>query len=144
MALKNIELFDLLIPYLANDLYERFPLCKDIILKNILENREIKEVDITYEQKELILSEALFWLEENNFLKFEAPSQRAGADIAYPSFTCVRLTATGINILKTTPDAIRETRTIGEMLHDTVKRQIVEKTPEIGFSIMKKIGESLL
>ena len=141
MALKNIELFDLLIPYLASELYEAFPLCKNINLANILENEELKNVDLPEKEKVLILSEAIFWLEENSFLLFSAPSKRPNTGVAYPAFKCVRLTAKGINILKSTPSSMINDKSIGQKINESVQKQIINKVPELAFNLLQKIGE---
>lgn len=144
MAMKNIELFDLMVPYLASVLYEAFPLCIDLNLYKLLENDEIKRAGVDDDKKLLILSEAMFWLEENRFLRFSAPTKRSDTDVAYPAFSCVRLTAKGVGILKETPSSIMSEPTIGDKISESVKKKIVEKVPELSITLIRKIGESLI
>jgi len=128
--MKNIELFDIAVVHFANVLYENFPICIDINIYEEVQKEpfaSLKEEDLT---KRLVISETLFWLEENDFLKFEKPTQREPFTMPhdpYPFFQCVRLTAKGLTILKSPPKTIEEKQSLGDKMQEQMQTALTQK-----------------
>ncbi len=120
MAMKNIETFDKMVGYVFSELYESFPICLEIKA-----NPFLKKIEMHSEKNELILSETLFWLRESGFITFKSPIEKSISKmdgvIPHPLFSCVVLTAKGLEILKKIPKSVDEEKGIGEEIIDAVK-----------------------
>ena len=119
MALKNIETFDKFVGYILADLYQSFPVCKEVQVSYFA-----KKCDMGGE--DLILSETLFWLQDTGFLTFTGPKEkhirRMEEVTTFPIFSCIVLTAKGLETLKKTPKSIDKKKGIGENIIDAVQR----------------------
>ena len=133
--MKNIELFDIYVGYIFNALYEDFPVCKDFDTPKCVKEINGATADIDTKRKEFVFSETLFWLKENGIVEIEKPQNRLIAMNVglepYPYFTCVRLTAKGLAILKKTPESISDKKTIGEELTEAVKNGFKERITDM-------------
>lgn len=140
MAMKNIDTFDILTGYILGELYESFPICKEINLELFLINNE--SIDNT-EKNQLILSETLFWLRDNDFLTFpipeEKPLRRHTGAMAYPQFSCIVLTAKGLAVLKKVPKSVDrkdKDKGLGEHIIDVVKMGTKEQLSNLVGSVL--------
>ena len=120
MAMKNIETFDKCVGYVLGELYENFPICITINLKLFLEKNKHDVND----KEELILSETIFWLRDSDFLTFSNPLEKDVTHFqevrASPQFTCVVLTAKGLDVLKKVPTSLKENKGMGEFILEAV------------------------
>ena len=133
--MKNIELFDIYVGYIFNALYEDFPVCKDFDTPKCVKEINGQTADIETRRKEFVFSETLFWLQENGIVEIEKPDRRLitiGSGLEpYPYFTCVRLTAKGLAILKKTPQSISTDKTLGEEITEAVKNGFKERITDL-------------
>lgn len=120
MIMKNIETFDMMVGYVFSELYESFPVCLEIKV-----NPFLKKIEMHSEKNELILSETLFWLRDSGFINFSNPIEKniskMNGTIPYPIFSCVVLSAKGLEILKKVPKSVNGEGGIGEEIVDAVK-----------------------
>jgi hypothetical protein len=141
MAMKNIESFDKCVGYVFGELYENFPICVSINLKQFLQKNKHDVND----KEELILSETLFWLRDNNFLVFTHPKEKDVSHFqevrAFPQFSCVVLSAKGLDVLKKVPKSIREGKGIGEHIMEAVSTGAKEQLSTlVGVALSSAIG----
>ena len=133
--MKNIELFDIYVGYIFDKLYDDFPICKDFDTRKCVQEINGATADIDAKRKEFVFSETLFWLRENGLITFEKPEERiitiGGGLEPYPYFTCARLTAKGLAILKKVPESISDKKTIGEELAEAVKNGFKERITDL-------------
>ncbi|WP_281952008.1 hypothetical protein [Nitrosophilus kaiyonis] len=133
--MKNIELFDIYVGYIFNKLYDDFPVCKDFDTTKCVKEINGATANIDTKRKEYVFSETLFWLKENGIIEIEKPHQRTitiGTGLEpFPYFTCVRLTAKGLAILKKVPDSISDKKTIGEEITEAVKNGFKERVTDM-------------
>lgn len=138
MALKNIDIFDIFTGYVLGELYESFPICIEINLQDFIKKTD--GIDNT-EKNQLILSETLFWLQDNNFLDFpipnEKPLKRFDGALAYPQFSCVVLTAKGLEVLKKVPKSLNDKeKGMGEHLMEAAKTGTKHAISELVGSVL--------
>ena len=130
--MKNIELFDLAVVYFADMLYKNFPICVNIDIFEEVKKEPFSSIRMEEFQKALILSETLFWLEENGFLRFENSTNRLSLSNSEPIpsqfFDCARLSAKGLSILKSPPKTIDKKESLGEKISHDLQTIIAQKT----------------
>jgi hypothetical protein len=122
---ENIKLFDGYSAYIFNQLYQNFPKCINFEpikeIQNTHDNTEFSE-----EEKGVIFSETILWLEENELLKIKTKiphSQRPVEPILFHQFLCVRLTIKGLNLLTSPkPKSIDKKQKLGEEIIQKVKQ----------------------
>lgn len=145
--MNNVPLFDISVLHIANRLYASFPVC--IHLKTYDEIVNIPwQTNTPEELKALVFSETVFWLEENKFLSFSGHEGRLkiADDTAEPSssFACVRLTAKGVNILKSPPASLKTRESFGDKLakglKDAVTKEATSKIAELGTEFVASLG----
>lgn len=143
MAMKNIESFDKCVGYVLGELYENFPICVRINLKEFLQKNKHDVND----KEELILSETLFWLRDNNFLIFTHPEEKDVSHFqevrAFPQFTCVVLTAKGLDVLKKAPKSIKENKGIGEHIMEAVNTGAKEQLSNLVGTVLSTAIKAL-
>ena len=146
--MNNIRHFDTAVIYMADKLYAAFPVCLNIKTYN-----EIDKIhwdgDIDRELKALMLSETIFWLEENGFLNFSKNDGRLKIKDDTPepstSFTCVRLSVSGLNLLKSPPPSLETKESFGEKisrgLKEAVSKQASNMMAELGTEFVASLGK---
>ena len=144
MALRNIDTFDVMTGYILGDLYENFPICIKINLEIFLnENDKCENTD----KNKLILSETLFWLRDNNFLTFITPEEKEVSFFdgvkPFPEFSCVVLTAKGLDVLKKVPSQIKERKGVGEFLMEATKKGTMENISELVSTVLSTAIKAL-
>ena len=148
--MSNIALFDTAVLYVADKLYEAFPVC--ITMHTYDEIHKIPwETGVDEERKALIFSETLFWLEENGFLNFSGYEGRLKIkdESAEPSvaFSCVRLSVAGLNLLKAPPPSIDGRESFGEKISKGLKEAVSKKASsmvaELGTEFMVSLGKQI-
>lgn len=148
--MSNIALFDTAVIYVADKLYEAFPVC--INMKTYDEIRKIPwGSHVDEEQKALIFSETLFWLEENGFLNFSGHKGRLQIKDSSPeasvAFSCVRLSVAGLNLLKAPPPSLESKESFGEKiskgLKEAVSKQASSMMAELGTEFMVSLGKQM-
>ena len=131
-AKSNIALFNSFVGVILEKLYTSFPVCNDISTAEIVNS---SKQDATKEKNILVCSETLFWLRDSGFITFVAPEEKAlfigGGIEAYNDFTCVVLTAKGLEILKQSPSSIKANTTLGEKLSEAVEKGFASKVSEL-------------
>lgn len=127
--LKNIEVFDILVGCVFSELYENFPVCKEIKTEPFLKKIEMYSIENV-----LILSETLFWLRDSGFITFKSPNEKniskMEGTIAFPTFSCVVLSAKGLEILKKVPKSIDE-KGLGDEMIEAVKLGAKDRISEL-------------
>ncbi|WOE69111.1 hypothetical protein RZR97_08315 [Hydrogenimonas thermophila] len=130
--MKNIELFDIAVLHFADKLYKNFPVCVNVDMYEEIKKEPFASVRMDEFKKALILSETVFWLEENGFLKFEHNTNRLNPSNLEPIpsqfFDCMRLTAKGLSILKAPPKAIEKKESMGEKIANDLQVAVTQKT----------------
>lgn len=116
----NIKTFDKFVGYISAELYTAFPVCIKI---NVCEF--LKKIKCEGEEEELIFSETMFWLRGAGFLSFVSPDEKEifpmEGVVASLQFSCVVLSAKGLEILKKTPKSVESKESIGEMVKNAIK-----------------------
>ena len=134
---ENIKIFDRAVLFYADKLYKEFPVCINLNLYEDKEEETFLDIRVNKTKLLFILSETLFWLQENNFLTFEKPDKRSLVNNIEPqcNFLCVRLTAKGVTILKTPPSSLTK-ESLGEVIGEKLQTAIKEK-------LYSKIGDTV-
>lgn len=144
MALKNIEFFDVCVVHIANRLYEAFPRCIDVEVYDELQEEHFVHIDHK-DERALIFTHTMWWLQENGFLLFSEPSSRPNlSDQPESLFTCVRLTAHGLLILKSPPQSIQKHENIGEGLKTALRSIGPEKIAGASVDLIVGLGTSFV
>ena len=130
----NIELFDTYTAEIFTILYENFPVSKDIKTHEIV--KSVKTDPETSDRNLQICSSTMHWLRDSGMVSVYAPSKKTfstsddvGIDYL---FTCVVLTAKGLEILKQTPKSVqRGGASLGEEISSAVKKGMREEASEL-------------
>ena len=139
----NIKRFDATVLYYADMLYKSFPKCIDINIYDEMKKEEFKNLYKETEDIQILISETLLWLEENDFLKFETPTKRAYRSEDNVFFGCVRLTAKGLVILKSPPTSIDTKESLGAEVSKALKEKGIIKIAELGTDLAIKLAINL-
>ena len=141
---ENIRNFDAVVLYYADLLYRSFPKCIEINIYEELQKDDFKHMHDNDIDTQVLLAETLLWLEENNFLKFETPKERAHRITDNVFFGCVRLTAKGLVILKSPPASIDTKESLGVQMAKALKEQGVTKIAQVGTDLAIKLATNLV
>jgi hypothetical protein len=118
MALSNIELFDEFAGKIFGQLYESFPVPKELISEEFVPNTYGKDGDAgvtLFFRKQKVFFSTIAWLQSAGYTS--SPDERSG-------FTKdVVLTAKGLEVLKAIPDSLKSGPTIGEQLAEATKEE---------------------
>ena len=144
MSEDNIKNFDAIVLYYADLLYKSFPKCIEINIYEEMQKDEFKHMYKNEEDLQVMLAETLLWLEENNFLNFETPKERAYRVTDNVFFGCVRLTAKGLVILKSPPTSIDTKESLGNQMAKALKEQGVTKIAQVGTDLAIKLATNLV
>ena len=133
--MSNIVLFDAYAAEVFSQLYKNFPVCKDIYVEDIIKNAEHDRKESVERQRE-ICSETMHWLREAEFISVKTPTFKdfylnRDEHKIETVFTCVILTAKGLQILKQVPRSIKEGVTLGEEISDALKQGFKSRASEL-------------
>lgn len=132
--MDNIKLFDLYSSFIFSEIYKSFPKCvifediNKIVLTLEKDNKEIEKITdkLELEEKNIIFSETLLWLTNNNFIDFTTAypdTKRPAQPLPYMYFMCVSLTIKGLNLLNSPkPKSLNKTKKLGEEIYEKIKQ----------------------
>ncbi|NBB09552.1 hypothetical protein [Pseudomonas sp. SLFW] len=116
MAVSNIERFDNLASRLFAELYESFPMGKDIDTANYLDPAtqwsERYQQEVLIDDGEFFLATVL-WLQRAGYLSVDKYHHSRVSDVV--------LTAKGLEVLRAVPGSLQGDASIGEQLADAAK-----------------------
>ena len=131
---SNVECFDYCVLIIANELYHRFPICGDLEPYELIKNDNLiarcgvgkksqnqSGAEISNQERLVtIMGQTLFWLQENGFLDYNSEPEHRDYSVL-SVYSCVRLTAKGLLVLKSTPDSLKGAVTLGEHIGKTLR-----------------------
>ncbi len=139
--MDNILLFDLFSGIVFEKLYKNFPKCVHIETEKILkefanELNEFKNFD--FNEQGIIFSETLYWLKNNNFIRFKETHKRVEPLFVY-DFFCVELTIKGLNLLKSPLPEIVNKKSLGDEIVENFKKGFFKEAGKIAAGAIVKI-----
>jgi len=141
---ENIINFDKTVLYFSEMLYKSFPRCIEIDVYVELKKEMFQRMYKDETDRQVLIAETILWLEENDFLKFETPQERAYRITDNTFFGCVRLTAKGLAILKSPPKSINSTESLGSKISTAMQEKGIAKITELGTDLAIKLATNLI
>lgn len=146
--MKNVELFEHYVAFIFDELYEMFPVCINIDTENmyykfskldhinaLLESKEREEVELKF-----ILSSTLFWLRDNELIKFKSESKQSHKNTK-KIFSCVILTAKGLSLLNKKIPALDNKPTVIENISQALESGVYETIKaSVGLAIVNIVS----
>ncbi|WP_175739630.1 hypothetical protein [Burkholderia ambifaria] len=116
---SNIEKFDLLVAKLLAHLYERFPVATGVAASDYGVNtddyfRFDNSVDLDIAGELDFFSDTLRWLQRADYIHYVGETDGG-------TFSGVVLTAKALEILKATPQSLRQSKPLGDYLVDSAR-----------------------
>lgn len=129
--MTNIEKFDFYSAKILTFLLDEFPIKKDIYVKDI-----IQDANATNEDKKFVC-ETIMVLRDFGFISFKEEMRNSRLEY----YLGVRLTLKSLEILKSIPKTLKNNKTVGEKLKESISladKEAIKQSVGIVFSLASK------